>query len=373
MEVHARYILVGLFALVVIGSGFAFVSWLEAGGGLGERTSYRIRFSDPVAGLSKGSAVLFNGVRIGEVTSLGLDATRPSDVLAEVAVDGKAPIRADTKVGIDFQGLAGAPTIALAGGSPNLPLLASAHVDARLLTAEKNAGQTMTQAARDVLRNLDVVISENSAPLRSAISNIDKFTEALAKNADKVDGILSGLDRLTGGGAKPSLRIVELRPATEFSRPPPASQVHLQLQIPEPTALAHLESDKILLSNDEKDRLENAQWPDVLTRVVQSSLVRSFEYAGYRRVLGRAPEGAKSDAQLLIDIRRFHVVQKPAPRAEIELAARVLKADGSISDVQPFAARVPFGDSGPPTAADALNDAFSRVAAEVVAWMSGVL
>ena len=34
------------------------------------------------------------------------------------------------------------------------------------------------------------------------IANINTFSGALARNTDRVDGILAGLERMTGGGAK---------------------------------------------------------------------------------------------------------------------------------------------------------------------------
>ena len=56
MEVHARYVLMGLFALGVIALGLGFVYWLEAGSGLGTRLAYAIRYEGQVAGLLRGSA-----------------------------------------------------------------------------------------------------------------------------------------------------------------------------------------------------------------------------------------------------------------------------------------------------------------------------
>ena len=366
MEVHARYFLMGLFALVVAGAGFAFVYWLEAGGGLGERTTYRIRFGDPVAGLSKGSAVLFNGVRVGEVTSLGLDAAHPTDVAIDIAVDSKAPVRADTRAGIEFQGLAGAPAIALTGGSASLPLLAAADAKTRVLDAVPKAGQSVTQAARETLLRLDSVIADNADSLKSAIASIDTFASALARNSDKVDGILGGLERLTGGGTKPKLRMYELRAATSFA--PIATFPTGQMQVPEPTTLAHLENEKILLDGGENGRLEDGQWADVLPRVVQVGLVRSFENAGYKHVLGRAPDGVKADYQLVADIRRFQISSGPPASAEVEMGARIVKADGTATEVKVFAARAPSAGIAAPQAADALRQAFAKVASDMVVW-----
>ncbi len=69
MEIKARYVLIGLFTLASIVAGFAFVYWLQTTGGLGKRTSYEVRFHNTVSGLLTGSAVLFNGIRVGEVTA----------------------------------------------------------------------------------------------------------------------------------------------------------------------------------------------------------------------------------------------------------------------------------------------------------------
>ena len=125
MEIRARYMLIGLFTLAVIGAGLLFIYWLNASGGLGKRAAYRIRYDSPVSGLLKGSAVLFNGVRVGEVTALQLDAANPRDVMVAIAIDRTAPVRSDTIASIEFQGLTGAPVVSLAGGTASLPLIAS--------------------------------------------------------------------------------------------------------------------------------------------------------------------------------------------------------------------------------------------------------
>ncbi|MGZ9151373.1 MAG: MlaD family protein, partial [Nitrospira sp.] len=105
METRARYALIGLFTVVVVLAGFAFVYWIQNAGGLGQRSAYRVRFDGSVSGLLVGSNVLFNGMRVGEVTSLELDKKQPNIVMATLAVDAATPIRTDSSVGMDFQGL----------------------------------------------------------------------------------------------------------------------------------------------------------------------------------------------------------------------------------------------------------------------------
>ena len=369
MEIRARYTLIGAFTLAVIAAGFAFVYWLNTTAGLAQRAVYRIRYDSSVSGLLKGSAVLFNGIRVGEVAALQLDPAAPSEVTVEIAIERRAPVRADTKVGIEFQGLAGAPVVSLAGGTPSLPLLASIAGKPPLLVAEKGAGLGMSQAARDVLRHIDAVVSDNAEPVRSLIANIDKFSGALARNSDRVDGIVAGLERLTGGAAKAPPRIFELAAARSF--PGLKKRPTAQLLVLEPTALSELDTEKILVRRvdpGESPSLATAHWPDALPKVVQARIVQSFENAQYMRALGRVPDGTRGDFQLLIDIRSFQANVGPSARAEVELAGKIISADGRVVDARMFRTTVPVAQLEPELIAKALSEAFEKVATEIVLW-----
>src|SRR5215475_6561874 len=138
METKARYVTIGLFTLAVILAGFLFVYWLQGAGGLRRLATYEVRFSAPVSGLLKGSAVLFNGIRVGEVTEIRLHADDPKRVTVMTAVDPETPVRADTYVEVEFQGLTGATVIALKGGSATAPLLTGAGGQPPVLVANED-------------------------------------------------------------------------------------------------------------------------------------------------------------------------------------------------------------------------------------------
>ena len=116
METRAPFVIVGAFVLAAIAAVFGFVYWLQNTGGLGPRATYHVQFEGSVPGLLVGAAVLFNGIRVGEVTELGLAPDNPRGVNATISVASTTPVRADTKVGLEFQGLTGVPVIALEGG-----------------------------------------------------------------------------------------------------------------------------------------------------------------------------------------------------------------------------------------------------------------
>jgi phospholipid/cholesterol/gamma-HCH transport system substrate-binding protein len=199
METRANYILIGLFTLGVIMGAFGFVYWFHHVGGTGERTAYRVIFKGPIGGLRTGAAVSFNGIRVGEVTDLGLDAQNPKQAVATISVDAATPVRADTHVGLDFQGLTGIAALALRGGSPNAAPLESKDGEPPVLVSDYGSTADVMQAARDVLGKLDSVIEENQAALRNSIKSIETFTAALSRNSEKVDRIMAGIDNLLGG------------------------------------------------------------------------------------------------------------------------------------------------------------------------------
>ena len=196
METRAPFVVVGAFVLAAIAAAFGFVYWLHNTGGIGQRASYHLQFDGSVPGLLVGAAVLFNGIRVGEVTDLGLAPDNPRRVNATISVASTTPVRSDTKVGLEFQGLTGVPVIALEGGT----LLANSG-EVTTLIADPGAGEGMTQAARSALRRVDSVLADNAEPLKSTIANLQIFSEGLARNTGKLDSIVTGLEKMTGGGA----------------------------------------------------------------------------------------------------------------------------------------------------------------------------
>src|SRR3979490_3162025 len=118
METRANYVLIGLFTLAVILGGFGFVYWFNTIGAAGGRAPYRIVFEGSVSGLRTGASVLFNGIKVGEVTELKLDPSKPKQVVAGISVDRGVAIRDDTAIGLEFQGLTGIAALSLKGGDP---------------------------------------------------------------------------------------------------------------------------------------------------------------------------------------------------------------------------------------------------------------
>lgn len=368
MEIRARYVQMGAFTLAVIAAGFAFVYWLKNAGGLAARTVYRVQFESPVSGLLQGSAVLFNGIRVGEVTALDLSNANPRQVLATIAIDRRTPVRKDTAVGIDFQGLTGSPVVSLVGGTSTEPV-ATTKVGLPVLVADPAASQSMSQSAREVLRRMDAVLAENAEPLRKMIGNLDTFSGALARNSDRLDGIVAGLERMTGGAAAKARTAVydlALPPIPKAERKASSTQ----LVVPDPSVLAALDSDKIqaVSAAGTSAALPDAQWSDTLSKLLQVKIIRAFEDSGAVGAVSRPLEGVMGDLQLLIDVRKFQLSLGPAPAAEIEFSAKLLDDKGRIASTRIFLASAPAKGSDAASAKVALEQAFGAAVADLVDW-----
>jgi len=211
METRANFVLIGAFTLAVIAAAFGFVMWFQSLHTTKARTPLRIIFEGPAAGLRNGGSVNFNGIRVGEVISVKLDNPRRVVALAMVAKD--APIRKDTLVGLEFQGLTGVAAISLKGGEEAAPSVPLDDDGVPVLTADPNALQDVTEAIRGTLQNINRVVADNQEAVKNSLHNLEAFTASLARNSEKIDGmmlkvdgvmskadsLMLGLDTLAGG------------------------------------------------------------------------------------------------------------------------------------------------------------------------------
>lgn len=362
METRAPFVIVGAFVLAAILAVFGFVYWLHNSTGLGARSTYHLQFDGSVPGLLVGAAVLFNGIRVGEVTELKLATDNPRRVNATIAVAADTPVRADTKVGLDFQGLTGVPVVALEGGKQ---VAASGPVPT--LIAEPGAGQSMTQAARDALRRVDSILSENAEPLQDMIANFRTFSDGLARNTGKLDSIVSGLERMTGASTPPPKTVYNLQAAAAPASP--GKPLSGQLVIPEPSTVVMFDTQRILVSPpNNSPEFANSQWADTIPRLLQARLIQSFENYDIAHAPLRNADGAEADQQLLVDIRDFQVADGAQPVARIAFSARLLNKQGKLIAARVFSASKPVEKIEPAAVVAAFDAAFADIAREVIAW-----
>lgn len=197
METKANFVLIGAFTLAVVAAAFGFVFWFQNLGAAAQRTPLRIVFEGAASGLRTGGNVNFNGIKIGEVTSIKLDD--PKRVVVITNVDKSAPIRKDSLVGLEFAGLTGVSSISLKGGSVEAGGVPVADDGVPTLMADPNAIQDIGEAARATLQNVNKLVTDNQEALRVSMGNLEAFSKSLANNSSRIDSILAGVDALMGG------------------------------------------------------------------------------------------------------------------------------------------------------------------------------
>ena len=192
METRANFVVIGAFTLAAVVGAFLFVMWIAGYAATGTHRHYRIVFNGSVSGLSNGAIVLFNGLKVGEVTNLDFVKGNPSQVVADIDVTNEsAPINTDTKAQLETQGLTGSATVALIGGEKGAPELAgNPPVIPALPTATLADLQTKAGYVLDLANKLLV---DNAQPIHQTIENVQTFSMALANNTAGVDGALQGM------------------------------------------------------------------------------------------------------------------------------------------------------------------------------------
>ena len=205
MENRANYAIVGLFTLAVLAGAFGFVYWFKRAGDAGDRRAYRIVFTGSVSGLSRGSVVRFNGLRVGEVTDINILRSDPSKVEAIIEVDSTTPMKADTKARLESQGLTGVASVQLTGGTARSPDLASPDPNARpMIIADRSDFQDILETVQrlsgkidTVLTRADTLLAATEGSLISTVKNVEAFSKALADNSSGVASFLANVGEMS--------------------------------------------------------------------------------------------------------------------------------------------------------------------------------
>lgn len=194
MENKANYALVGAFATLVVAALFGFVYWFSASGNAGPRTPYDVVFTGAVTGLGAGTDVLFNGIKVGDVTGVRIDPQDPNRVIARITVRQATPVMNDTRAVLEIQGLTGMAHIQLLGGTIAAgPVAAPPGQDAAVLVGEPSDFQLIMEGARDIvasadstLSRIDAFLGENTDSLSRTIASVENLATSLSALADNI-------------------------------------------------------------------------------------------------------------------------------------------------------------------------------------------
>jgi len=113
METNINYTVVGGFVLILSAAIVLAVIWLSAGLSMESYSTYKVYMKESVSGLTIDSAVEFNGVSIGTVSSIEISKRDPQLVELLLKIKSSTPVSQGTRAMLNSRGLTGITYIAL--------------------------------------------------------------------------------------------------------------------------------------------------------------------------------------------------------------------------------------------------------------------
>lgn len=190
--------LIGLTTLVVVAALFGLAYWFSRG--QTDTVDVRLIFNGKVSGLGRGSSVLFNGLRVGEVTDIEIEPSDPRQIYAILKITRSAPLRADTTARLEGQGLAGIVAVQLRGGSPNAaPLTAAPGKMQPTIVVEDSASifEKVGSTAKSINESLVAIegaIQTNAGPITEKIKEVERFSASLNDSSSSVEKLMKGVE-----------------------------------------------------------------------------------------------------------------------------------------------------------------------------------
>ncbi|MCP1197914.1 MlaD family protein [Notoacmeibacter sp. MSK16QG-6] len=207
METRANYVAVGVFTIVLLLAAFGFVFWTSGAGDKAEMVPVQFQIPGSASGLTRGSLVTFNGVRVGTISSVFIDGSRPDVALANALVDIATPVTPSTRAGVGIAGLTGTANIELSGGDPNEENVlrkAAAENRSAIIQAQPSQLSTLMETGESILNRVNEVVgqlegftSDAREPLTQSLQNVEQFTSALAANSDGIGDFLAAAGDLS--------------------------------------------------------------------------------------------------------------------------------------------------------------------------------
>ena len=186
MERTANYALVGLIFTILMIAMFVFVFWLANIAFAQQYDNYDVVFHGSVTGLTRGGDVQFNGIKVGEVSDIKLDASDPNIVHATAKMRSDTPVRVDSQASMEPQGITGVNYIQITAGTPSKPLLKDATPHGQPL---------VIQAAPGAISSL---LSGGGTLMQKAVESLNRINQVLSdQNIQKFNGIMSDVQAVT--------------------------------------------------------------------------------------------------------------------------------------------------------------------------------
>ncbi|MBT8768883.1 MlaD family protein [Metapseudomonas boanensis] len=209
METRAHHVMIGLFTVLVVGAAMLFALWLSKSSSDREFREYEVIFTEAVSGLSKGSAVQYSGIKVGEVVLLRLDTKDPRKVKARIRVVGATPIKENTRARLFITGVTGTAVIQLHGGTPSSPLLQGKDGRRPVIVADPSPIARLMAGGEDLMISITTLLeqanklfsSDNIARVSETLANLEQTTASFNGQRNELAQTLKQINSATAEAA----------------------------------------------------------------------------------------------------------------------------------------------------------------------------
>lgn len=214
METRAHHVLIGLVAVLVVAAAMLFGLWLAKSSVDDAFKDYEVVFSEAVSGLSRGSPVQYNGIKVGDVSSLRLDPTDPRRVLARIRLSADTPVKQDTQAKLTLAGVTGNTFIQLSGGTPQSPSLKGKDGQVPVIVASPSPISRLLDDGSDLITNVNLLLHNanqmfsdaNIERMSNTLANLEQTTGAFASQKG---GIAQAIEQLGQLGKQANATLAE--------------------------------------------------------------------------------------------------------------------------------------------------------------------
>lgn len=195
MEPRAHHVLIGLFTVLVVSAALVFAIWLSKHSADQQYNEYSVVFNETVSGLSRGSAVQYSGITIGDVQRLFLDPKDPRKVIAWIRIVSSTPIKTNTRARLSITGITGTAVIQMHGGTPQSPALLSEDGERPRIIADLSPLSKLLANGDDLVVNVNHLINqanhllndENLTQVSKTLKNLEAVSAMVAEQRDTLN------------------------------------------------------------------------------------------------------------------------------------------------------------------------------------------
>ncbi len=208
MYSKVNYTVVGLFVLLFGAGLILFAFWLAKFDMKEQYDTYKIYFTESVAGLSKDSTVKLKGVDVGRVAAIRIDPNNVERVEVLVKIKHGVPIKEDMVAHVEMIGVTGLLSVVIDGGSNeaktlqprpgSIPVIKSKP--SWFFKAKEGIGALSEQLNALLEKSQMIFTTKNIENIDQILENTKKVTQKAelleSKAIDSLDEVTSAVNEL---------------------------------------------------------------------------------------------------------------------------------------------------------------------------------